>query len=100
VIIRRSLNRSTLMQQFAGGMNLKYPNLLWAITNWGAHYRLAQAIGRSEARLSRCLSGRTQFTAEERQTIAQALGYPAEWLFEEPQPPTRMVATGLVHANV
>jgi DNA-binding transcriptional regulator YdaS (Cro superfamily) len=69
---------------------VKHPNLLWAIKNWGAHYRLAQAIGRSEARLSRCLSGRTNFTAEERFAIARVLGFSEAWLFEEAAPPARI----------
>jgi hypothetical protein len=84
----------------AGGQDLKYPNILWAISQIGNRYRFAAMIGHSESWLSRRLLGRVPFTPEERQTIAQALGYPAEWLFQEPQPPARMVATGLVHAEV
>jgi hypothetical protein len=78
---------------------VKYPHLLWAITNWGAHYRLAQAISRSEARLSRCLSGRTDFSAEERTAIARVLGFSESWLFEEATPPARAAATELIHAH-
>jgi hypothetical protein len=44
-------------------------------------------IGRSEARLSQCLSGRTEFTPDERRAIAKALGFPEAWLFEEAAPP-------------
>jgi hypothetical protein len=68
---------------------VRFPHLLWAIENWGPHYRLAQAIGRSEARLSRCLSGRANFSSEERFAIASILGFPQEWLFEEAMPPDK-----------
>jgi hypothetical protein len=82
------------VQQIAtGGLDLKYPHLLWAITNWGAHYRLAQAIGRSEARLSRCLAGRTQFTIEERAELSRVIGFPEAWLFEEINLPARSAST-------
>jgi hypothetical protein len=82
-----------LQQIAAGGLNLKYPHLLWAISNWGAHYRLAQAIGRSEARLSRCLAGRTQFTAEERAELSRVIGFSETWLFEEINLPARSAST-------
>ncbi len=52
-------------------------------------------IGHSENLLSRPVLARVPFTPEERQAIAQALGYPAEWLFQGPQPPARLVAHGL-----
>jgi len=68
---------------------VKFAHLLWAIENWGPHYRLAQGIGRSEARLSRCLSGRANFSSEERLAIASILGFPEEWLFEEAMPPPK-----------
>lgn len=67
---------------------MKYPHLLWAVANWGAHYRLAQAIGRSEARLSRCLSGRAEFTLEECAALSRVLGFSESWLFEEAAPPS------------
>lgn len=66
---------------------MKFPHLSWAISNWGPHYRLAQAVGRSEARLSRCLSGRANFSTEERIAIARILGFSEAWLFEEAAPP-------------
>jgi hypothetical protein len=78
---------------------MKFPHLLWAITNWGPHYRLAQAIGRSEARLSRCLSGRTNFTQEERSALSRVLRYSESWLFEEVEPPARKPFTELAHAG-
>jgi len=56
-------------------------------------------MGCSESWLSRRLVGRTPFSSEEREAIAQVLGYPAEWLFQEPQPPARMVAPALAHAS-
>jgi plasmid maintenance system antidote protein VapI len=65
---------------------VKFPHLMWAISNWGPQYRLAQSISRSEARLSRCLSGRTNFTAEERAALSRVLGYSEPWLFEEATP--------------
>jgi hypothetical protein len=80
---------------------LKYPIALWAISQIGNRYKFAAMIGHSESWLSRRLLGRVPLTPHERETIAQALGYPAEWLFQEPQPPTRrMVAAGLVHTSV
>lgn len=78
---------------------MKFPNLLWAISQFGNRYKFAAVIGHSESWLSRRLVGRVEFSPEERQTLAQTLGYPAEWLFQEPQPPARMVAHGLIHAN-
>lgn len=78
---------------------MKYAHLLWAITNWGTHYRLARAIDRSEARLSRCLSGRTPFTPEERAALAFALGFSEAWLFEEIEPPTHTVSAELAHTE-
>jgi hypothetical protein len=82
-----------------GGISLKYPNTLWAISQIGNRYKFAAMVGHSESWLSRRLLGRVEFSPEERQTIAQALGYPAEWLFQEPQPPARMVAPALAHAS-
>jgi hypothetical protein len=55
-------------------------------------------IHRSESWLSRRLVGRTQFSSEEREVIAKALGYPAAWLFQEPQPPARVFAPDMAHA--
>lgn len=68
---------------------MKYPNLLWAISQFGDRYKFAAMIRRSESWLSRRLLGRVQFKSDERETIAQALGYPTDWLFQEPQPPAR-----------
>jgi hypothetical protein len=68
---------------------LKYPNMLWAISQIGNRYKFAAMIGHSESWLSRRLLGRVPFSTDERQTLAKALGYPAEWLFQEPQPPAR-----------
>jgi DNA-binding transcriptional regulator YdaS (Cro superfamily) len=80
--------------------DLKYPNVLWAISQIGNRYKFAAMIGHSESWLSRRLLGRVPFSPEEQQTIAQALGYPAEWLFQEPQPAASMASAGLVHVNV
>jgi hypothetical protein len=78
---------------------VKFPHLLWAIANWGAHYRLAQAIGRSEARLSRCLSGRANFSTDERLAIARILGFSEQWLFEEAAPPAEKTVAVALHAG-
>jgi hypothetical protein len=69
---------------------LDFPNLLWAVSQFGNRYQLAAAIGCSESCLSRRLVGRVSFNAEEREVIAKTLGYPTEWLFQEPQPPARV----------
>ena len=68
---------------------LNFPNLLWAVSQFGNRYQLAAAIGCSESWLSRRLIGRVSFSSEEREVIAQTLGYPADWLFQEPHPPAR-----------
>jgi hypothetical protein len=68
---------------------LRYPYVLWAILQIGNRYKFAAKIGHSESWLSRRLLGRVPFTPKERHTVAQALGYPPEWLFQEPQPPAR-----------
>ncbi len=62
---------------------MNFPFLLWAVANWGPHYKLARAIGCSESRFSRCLYGRSTFTEEERAAIAHVLGLSESWLFEE-----------------
>jgi hypothetical protein len=49
---------------------MKYPNALWAISQRGNRYKFAAIL----------------------QEIANVLGYPADWLFEEPQPPTGAIA--------
>jgi hypothetical protein len=80
-------------------MPLKYPNLLWAISQFGNRYKFAAAIQCSESWLSRRLVGRVSFNSEERELIARTIGYPAEWLFQEPQPPARVFAPDLAHAG-
>jgi hypothetical protein len=77
---------------------VKYPHLLWALANWGPHYKFAQAIGKSEARLSRCLSGRTSFTSQERSEMARVLGFSEDWLFEEVEPLRQAIQSELAHA--
>jgi hypothetical protein len=78
---------------------LNFPNLLWAVSQFGNRYKLAAAMGCSESWLSRRLVGRTPFSSEEREVIAKTLGYPAKWLFQEPQPPAREFAPALAHAS-
>lgn len=68
---------------------MHYPNLLWAVRQNGSQFRLAALLGESESWLSRRLTGRREFSDEDRDLVARALGYPAEWLFATPTPPAR-----------
>lgn len=70
---------------------MRFLNLFWAISDVGrSHYQVASAAGLSESRFSRGLHGRLQFTKEEQQRIAAAVGgYSVEWLFSEVDPPER-----------
>jgi len=78
---------------------MRYLNLAWAIREQGSQFRFALRLGESESWLSRRLTGRVEFTPEERARVAQALGYPAEWLFQTPEPPARKQSTELMHAH-
>jgi hypothetical protein len=72
---------------------MRFPNVVWAMAHRRLpQYSLAVIIERSEARLSRCLSGRADFTDNERAAISQALGFPETWLFEEVVPPSGPVS--------
>jgi transcriptional regulator with XRE-family HTH domain len=75
---------------------LKFPNLNWALAQWGPRYRFAAKLGESESWLSRKMNGRIPFSSQEREVIAKTLGYPTEWLFQEPQPPPANV----VHTSI
>jgi transcriptional regulator with XRE-family HTH domain len=77
---------------------MKFPNLAWAIREHGSHFRFAALLGKSESWLSRRLTGHVEFTDKDRARIAQALGYPADWLFRTPQPP--VCAQQLAHVGV
>jgi len=67
---------------------MRFPNLSWALAERGLRqYRLANLLDVADSWLSRALAGRTNFTAAHRQRIAEILGYPATWLFQEVQPP-------------
>ena len=67
---------------------MRFPNLIWAIDEKRlAHYELAARVGMDASRFSRCLRGRFEFAPHERQRIAEVLGYPLDWLFEEAKPP-------------
>jgi transcriptional regulator with XRE-family HTH domain len=79
---------------------MKYLNLAWAIRQRGSQFRFALLLGESESWLSRRLTGRVDFTAEERDRVAQALGYPADWLFQAPSPPTSTQIGEPIHAGV
>lgn len=74
---------------------MRFPNLIWAVGQYGPRYKLAEALGESESWLSRRLSGRIAFSLVDRAAVAQALGYPIEWLFQEPQPPARAITLTL-----
>ncbi len=78
---------------------MKFLNLVWAIREHGSQFRFAAALGESESWLSRRLTGRVEFTAEERERLAKALGYPTAWLFQTPEPPTRNASAGLIEAH-
>jgi hypothetical protein len=68
---------------------MKFPHLAWAIAQRGlANYQAADAVGLNETRFSRGLSGRVEFSLEERAKLACFLRYPEKWLFEEMDPPT------------
>jgi transcriptional regulator with XRE-family HTH domain len=67
---------------------MKFPNLEWSIAQAGSQFRFAASLGESESWLSRRLTGRTPFSAEERVRIAAKLGYPERWLFQAGGPPT------------
>jgi hypothetical protein len=72
---------------------MRFPNVAWALAHRRIpQYTLAVIIGRSEARVSRCLAGRTDFNDSERRAISQALGFPETWLFEEVVPPPSPVS--------
>lgn len=74
---------------------MKFLNLAWAIRQQGSQFRFALQLGESESWLSRRLTGRVEFTSEERNRIANALGYPVDWLFAIPNPPARRTASQL-----
>ena len=74
---------------------MKYLNLAWAIRQQGSQFRFALQLGESESWLSRRLTGRVDFTTQERDRVARALGYPAEWLFATPNPPSRQTLAPL-----
>jgi transcriptional regulator with XRE-family HTH domain len=78
---------------------MKYLNLAWAIRQQGSQFRFALQLGESESWLSRRLTGRVEFTIEDRERIARGLGYPANWLFQTPEPPTHNAPTKMIHAN-
>jgi hypothetical protein len=42
----------------------------------------------TEVRLSRCLNGKLQFRAKERDAISKTLRYPESWLFKRASPPS------------
>jgi hypothetical protein len=70
---------------------MKYPNLAWACSQARlANYEVAARAEMSESRFSRCLTGRFEFSEEEKNRLAKCLGYPSSWLFQAIQPPARI----------
>jgi hypothetical protein len=70
---------------------MKFPNLVWASSHDRlANYQVAAAAKMSESRFSRCLSGRAEFSEKERIRLANCLGYPEAWLFQQVEPPARV----------
>lgn len=70
---------------------MRYPNLAWACSQARlANYEVAAAAQMSESRFSRCLTGRFEFSQEEKTRVAKCLGYPETWLFQTVQPPARV----------
>jgi len=68
---------------------VRYPNLRYAASlKRLRNYELARAVGMSEWRLSRVLTGRAEFTPAEREKICSLLGFSADWLFANPVPPS------------
>jgi hypothetical protein len=79
---------------------LKYPNLVWAINDRRlACYELAAKISVERTKLSRCMNGLVEFSPTEREKIAEALGYPLQWLFQTPMPPQREEFKAPLHAH-
>jgi transcriptional regulator with XRE-family HTH domain len=78
---------------------MEFPNLVWAIAQAGPQYRFAKSLGENESWLSRRLTGRVEFTQEDCEKIARALGYPADWLFQTPTPPSRQTIPQLEPAG-
>ena len=75
---------------------MRFPNLSWALAERGfRQYKLANVLDVADSWLSRALAGRTNFTAAQRQRIAEILAYPEAWLFEEVSPPVDCEAQAL-----
>ena len=54
---------------------MRFPNLEWAIAQFGSQFRFAALLGESESWLSRRLTGRVEFSPEDRDRVAQTLGF-------------------------
>jgi hypothetical protein len=78
---------------------VNYLNLAWAIRQKGSQFRFAASLGESESWLSRRLTGRVEFSCEDRDRIARSLGYPAAWLFQAPAPPVSTKNAEPIHAG-
>jgi hypothetical protein len=74
---------------------MKFPNLAWAIREDGLHnYHVAAAVDLSESKFSRCLTGRAEFSSEDKEKLSTFLRHPSAWLFQEIVPPKRLRTSG------
>jgi transcriptional regulator with XRE-family HTH domain len=78
---------------------VRFPNLAWAIRRHGSQFQFAAQLRESESWVSRRLSGRVEFTDNDRERVAEILGYPANWLFQPPKPPARSQSAQLAHVG-
>lgn len=73
------------------GRYIIFPNLFFAISQQRlTHYRFCDGVKIDPTRFSRCLNGRLDFSASEKERIAEALAYPSDWLFQEIKPPPQV----------
>ena len=71
---------------------MRYPYVVWAAKRLHIpQFELALFAKMGEARLSRALAGFVELTPTQREQIAVSLGYPQDWLFQEVQPPARVM---------
>jgi hypothetical protein len=67
---------------------MRFPNLCWALSERRlSHWQFAICIPMEPSTFSRRLNGRGDFTPSESERIAHLLGFPGDWLFQEPVPP-------------
>ncbi len=67
---------------------MTFPNIVWELKRRRLpQYAFAKSVRIDKTRFSRAMSGIVELTEIERERIAQALGYPEDWLFSRPAPP-------------